>query len=85
MFNTIFSSVATSLSLNVILFFNVAWLQDVNNGFKDIGSTLLTLAGIVLTYFTILHVREQYRGKRLDNTIKKIELKELKDQTNEKD
>lgn len=70
-------------SIETVLTMTILWLQQINAWFSDAASLLLTGAGVVIAYYTILKLREDYRGKKLDNIIKNLEIKDLKSKQNE--
>lgn len=66
-------------SLEVILGLSISWLQKLNHALSDVASMALAVSGVVIAYYTILHIKEKVIGQRLDNEIKKFELKSKQD------
>jgi len=62
-------------SLDVILFTSAKWLSSFNNYASNIVAYAVSVAGVVLTYYTVLHIREKLRGQKLDNEIKAFEVR----------
>ena len=63
------------ISLDTILGGIIIWLQSLQHGFSNILSILLSLAGLVISYYTIINLKLKNRSHHLDNAIKEIDLK----------
>lgn len=63
------------ISLDTILASIVIWLQTLSHSMSDILSILVGLAGVIVSYFTIVNLMLKNRAQRLDNAIKEIDLK----------
>jgi hypothetical protein len=79
--HTIKGVISLVLSVDTILMLSIAWLQKLNHGLSDVASLALAIAGVVVTYYTSLHIKAKWQGQQLDNEIKKIELLALKKKT----
>jgi K+ transporter len=73
-FSTIKSSIIYVTCLNVILGSIVQWLVSFSNSVSNLLAYGVSIAGIVLTYYTIIHIKTKIRGQRLDNKLKEKEL-----------
>jgi hypothetical protein len=61
-------------SLEIMLGMTIVWLQKLNHTFSNIASIALTISGVIIAYYTILHLRERWIGQKLDNKLKRKEL-----------
>lgn len=68
--------IAFVFSLDVILTSIVIWLQKLNHFMSDWLSVFVTCAGLVVTYYTIIHIKEKIQGQKLDNIIKRLDIEE---------
>jgi len=63
------------ISLDVILALGATWIATFNTVLSDIGATALTVCAVIISIYTIIHLREKVKGQRLDNLLKEKELK----------
>lgn len=62
-------------SIQLVLLLTIGWLQRLNHALSNVSSVLLTIAGVILAVITILHLREKWIGQKLDNELKRKQLK----------
>lgn len=81
--STIKGIIAYVLSLELILASISSWLLTVGDLLStpfQIGAQIISFfvgaAGLIISYYTIKHLREKLRGQRLDNIIKELEIQE---------
>lgn len=63
-------------SLEIMLGMTVVWLQKLNHTFSNVASVTLSFAGLIIAYYTILHLRERWIGQKLDNELKRKQLED---------
>ena len=77
--------IAYILSLDIILLSIATWLTTFESFTSKTLAILVSLSALVISYYTIQHIKEKIKAQRLDNELKKIELlkakKSLKDES----
>ena len=71
--------ILVTTSIEVVLSMTIIWLQKLNHSLSNISSVVLAIAGMVIAYYTVLHLREKWIGQKLDNQLKR---KQLEDESN---
>lgn len=73
-FSTVKSTIIYITCFNIVLASLVNWLVSFVNHLSNIFALGVSFAGLVLTYYTILHIKAKIRGQKLDNQLKEKEL-----------
>jgi len=61
-------------SFTVIIAGITRWLTTLNTFITDAAALIMAIAGCVMIYYTILHLKEKIKGTKLDNKLKEKEL-----------
>lgn len=76
--HTIKGILSLVMAVEVVLGLTIAWLQKLSHGLSDAASLCLTVSGVIIAYYTALHLREKWKGQQLDNIIKKLDIEDRK-------
>lgn len=73
-FSTIKSSLLYIISMDIVLGAIAVWLQSFGNMASNLVSFFVACAGLVLSIYTIVHIRVKIKGNRLDNKLKELDI-----------
>jgi len=77
-FENIKSTVLFITSFDIVLGGIVIWSSTFNTAMGDLQALVISIGGIIMTYFTVQHLIAKIKSAKLDNELKELEIKRLK-------
>ena len=74
-FENIKSTVLFITSFDVVLAGIALWSANFGTTMGDLQALIVSVGGVIMTYFTIQHLRVKIKAVKLDNKLKELEIK----------
>ena len=75
-FSTIKNTILFITSFDVVLAGLAVWSTTFNTHLGDAQALIISIGGLIMTYFTIQHLRAKIKSTKLDNRLKEIEIEQ---------